>query len=77
MLTVTVNSLNNAKYLKFYCGKFSLRETAIIREISHSYVETRRNGQKSGVSRIIRESLPADPLGNSCPSATRDFSTER
>ena len=34
-----------------------LQTSAIIQEISDSYLETRRNGSKSGVSRIIWDEL--------------------
>ena len=53
------SSSNNAKYLKIYGGKSSLREIAtlaIIREISDSNLETRRYSPKFGVSLSIRES---------------------
>ena len=58
--TIHVNSSSNkAKYLKFYGRKVESTEIAtltIIREISDSNLETRRYGQKTGVSQIIQES---------------------
>ena len=53
------NSSNKAKYLKFHCQKVETTRngklTWLSRRFQTLYLETRRNGLKSGVSQIMRE----------------------
>ena len=53
------NSSNKAKYLKFHCQKVETTRNGKLTWLSGRfqtlYLETRRNGLKSGVSQIMRE----------------------
>ena len=57
---LTVRQLKQSKIFKISLSESRIykkwQTLAIIREISDSKLETRRNGSKSGVSRIIWES---------------------